>query len=703
MIFIFLLSVFVVLRFTAFREKTMKRAVIIGLCFFLLGGALASVISHYTFDVRYSAFLEAEEFSSEFSGTVTEVIYDGGRYAVYVVDIEKAGDLSDFNCVMSGEGGIEANMKIKGTATFYQFESDDLYRHYISEGILLEAESESLEIVGEGGFSFQNEANKLNISLSNIYYDLLGEDAGGFAAALMLGNKENLPKIVSRDFQRLGLSHVLAISGMHLTIICAFVSTLLHPFGKKLGRIGCIFTIIFYMIITGFSASVTRAGIMLLVLILSSFLRRGGDSFTNLGIAVFLISVIDPFACTDIGLQLSFSAVFAILLYMTKRRPLTEAQEDKKGAKNLFVKFIRNLLEGAVLTMVVVLFMLPLEWLYFGEISLVSPLTSPVFSLGATLLLWTLPILLLLSPASSIASLLAHPVKLFIELIFVAANKISLLRGITFSLNYPFAAGFSIAIFISIIAFCAAKRKKRWMFAPVSLVLIVSFAISCYFYKMPDYERVTVTTVEHKKSDGLMIASENKALIIDIGNGYSRVFNKSVEKLPGIQATEIEVLMLTHIHTSHPATLHSLFSSQIVRNLIIPKEKTDGYYSVVELCREFDIPYMEYSYGDVVNFGDASIKTYENEYIKRSTQPIIRLDISAFDETFTYVGGAYCESVEADLSQCDHILFGSHGPLYKMTFEPNLSDSCRILVSEAAESFISEKIKARDSYSVILD
>ena len=56
--------------------------------------------------------------------------------------------------------------------------------------------------------------------------------------------------------------------------------------------------------------------------------------------------------------------------------------------------------------------------------------------------------------SNAIASLLAHPVKLFIELIFVAANKISLLRGITFSLNYPFAAGFSIAIFISIIAFC---------------------------------------------------------------------------------------------------------------------------------------------------------------------------------------------------------------------------------------------------------
>ena len=149
-IFIFLAILFLVLRFTLFRKRTLKRAVVVGLCFFLMGGALASVVSHYTFDVRYAPYLKLESMNAEFEGTVTDVSFDNGSYAGYTVKVEKAGELSDFKCNMTGEGGIEANMKIKGNASFYPFESESLSRYYISEGILLEAEAESLEIIGEG-------------------------------------------------------------------------------------------------------------------------------------------------------------------------------------------------------------------------------------------------------------------------------------------------------------------------------------------------------------------------------------------------------------------------------------------------------------------------------------------------------------------------------------------------------------------------
>ncbi len=685
----------------------MKRAAVTALCFMFAGALLAAATSHYNIDVRLGQFEELENKTVDFEGVVTDVHYDAGRYAVYAVDISNAMGLSDFSCVFKGEGGVSPNSIIKGRATFYPLEKSETFderRYYLSQGIIMSAETVHLEYVGEDGFSLHNEANKLNRNLSYIFYDLLGEDAGGFAAALILGNKENLPKAVSRDFQRLGLSHILAISGMHLTIICAFVSTLLYPFGKNAGRIGCIFTVIFYMIITGFSASVTRSGIMLLVLILSAFLRRGGDSFTNLGIAVFLISIIDPFACSDIGLQLSFCAVFAILLYLTKRKPLTEAEEDKKELKNPFLKLLRSLFEASVLTVVVVLFMLPLEWLYFGEISLISPLTSPLFSLFATVLLWTLPILLLLSPAHTISALLAYPIKGLIDFIILLAGKLSVLRNITASLNYPFAFCFCVLIFIGIVAFCASKKKKRLIFGAVTLLLVFSFGLSCFVYKLPDKDRATISMLEHKQSDGLLIFSENKAMVIDIGNGYSKISDLAVNALSSGQATEIEVLMLTHIHTSHPATLQDLFSSKIVRTVVLPKEEGEAYYDTVEVCKANNVPYVEYICGDTVSFADCKIKTYKSEYIKRSTQPIIRLDIKAFDEQFTYLGAAYVEGLPtADLSDSDHVLFGGHGPRYKSTFSPTLSDSCKIYTTEISEIHLSkEYVICNDEY-VILD
>ncbi len=708
-IFIFLFAVCTLLRFLvpAFRKRSMKSAAMIALCFFLAGAALAAVTSHYNTDVRLGRFKALENKYTEFEGVVTDVHYDMGSYAVYSVDISNANGLTDFSCVVTGQGGISRSSVIKGTATFYPLERDETFderRYYLSRGTVISAEADSVEITGKAGFSLLDSSKDLNEDLSSVFYGLLGEDAGGFAAALMLGNKENLKKTVSRDFERLGLSHILAISGMHLTIICAFVSTILYPLGKSFGRVGCIITVIFYMIITGFSASVTRSGIMLLFLILSAFLRRGNDSFTSLGIAAFLISVIDPFACADIGLQLSFSAVFAILLYITKRKAPKNEYEDKKAPKNPAIKLLRPLFEGASLTVVIVLFMLPLEWLYFGEISVISPIASPLFSLFSTVLLWALPLLLLLSPASTMAAILAYPIKLLISFIFTLAGKLSGLRNVTVSLNYPFTLLFSILIFLCVIAFCVSEKKKRLVLGAVTLLLLLSFGLCCFSYKLPDYDRVRISMIEQKKSEGLLISSDNKVMVIDVGNGYSPVFKSVLSRLSSVQATEIEVLMLTHLHTSHPSTLTSLFSSQTVRTVVLPREESQEYYNIIELCESHGIDYIPYTCGDTLNFEDCIIQTDKIKYIKRSRQPIVRLDITAFGEKFTYLGASYVESFEEDdLAESAYVWFGDHGPLYKETFEPGVADSCEIFASDEARNYISEKITPSESLYAILD
>jgi len=317
--------------------------------------------------------------------------------------------------------------------------------------------------------------------------------------------------------------------------------------------------------------------------------------------------------------------------------------------------------------------------------------------------LWALPLLLILSPAPTFAAILAFPIKKLILFIYTLSNRISLLRGITVSLSYPFAFLFCILIVAAVVAFCVTKKKKRLIAGGVALVLVLAFALSCVAYKLPDYGRAKITMLEHKKSDGIILASDSKVMLIDIGNGYSGVYKKCVSKMSSLQATEIEAVMLTHLHTSHAYTLSEFFSGQMVRTLLIPKEDSDIFYDILDVCEENNVKAVPFTPGDTVKFEDCEIDTVPHKYYKRSTQPVVALGIRAFGETFAYLGGAYFEEAPLpDLSGTSCVWFGTHGPLYKNSFDPALPDSCTVFAGESAKEYLDEKYSSKEPDSVIL-
>ncbi|MBQ2729198.1 MAG: ComEC/Rec2 family competence protein [Clostridia bacterium] len=654
------------------------------------------------FDCLYGKTLTIE-------GTVTEVVWDSGFSGAYLVDADAIEDLPDFSCVLTSGGGIEENSRVRATVVFSPLENDRGFnerRYYLSKNIVIKAEAERIIVTGDAGFSLKSLAGKINSSLSTVFTDLLGGKAGAFASALLLGNDAELSDTVKRDFTRLGISHVLAISGMHLTVLCAFVSAVLSPLGRRASQTGSVIIVLFYMFISGLSASVTRSGIMLLFFIAASIIGKGSDMFTNLGLSGFLICVVDPYSAGDIGLQLSFAAVMAILLYTEKRRePIPERTNVKALSlwQSIPLSIIKSFIEGIILTVIVVLFMLPIEWLYFGEISLVSLLASPLFSVLTTLLLWALPILLVLSPAPTFASLFAYPIEKLIAFICDLANDISLLRGITFSLNFPFAALFCVLICAAVCAFCVTKKKKKLISSAVLLTLCLAFCLSSFLYCCKDRDRTRLTMLSYKSNEGIFLLSDRKAMIVDMGNGYSGIMKEGALALDSTYATEIELLMLTHLHNSYPSTLDAFFSDHMVRTLLAPEGEDFDYEALEEVTKKHVVALSYYSYGDKIEFEDVTLKTSENLYIKRSVQPIVRLDIEAYGHTFTYVGGAYLESIPDAELDCDFIFFGDHGPLYKAEFTPDLFENCHVYAAKKAKSYINTHVSVNEPKTIILE
>ncbi len=149
----------------------------------------------------------------------------------------------------------------------------------------------------------------------------LTEDEKMVLATVTLGYRQHLSVQAKRAFRVTGSAHILAVSGMHVGIVCGFLTFLFSCFGGygRRSRIVLLFQLLFlwgYVFMTGCAASAVRAGWMLSFYLIGTNLVKITDSYNTLAAAAFCMLAYNPFYLFDIGFQLSCLAVFFIL-YLT--------------------------------------------------------------------------------------------------------------------------------------------------------------------------------------------------------------------------------------------------------------------------------------------------------------------------------------------------------------------------------------------------
>ncbi len=142
-------------------------------------------------------------------------------------------------------------------------------------------------------------------------------EAADLAVAMLTGDKDGLSDETITDFARAGLSHTMAVSGLHMSIIVMGLYKLLMLFMRSarwLPGIICTLVSLGYAGVTGFSMSAVRSCIMLAVMLLGSAFFKRSDSLNSLGLAALAITLTNPFAVLDWSFMLSFSATLGIVL-----------------------------------------------------------------------------------------------------------------------------------------------------------------------------------------------------------------------------------------------------------------------------------------------------------------------------------------------------------------------------------------------------
>lgn len=210
---------------------------------------------------------------------------------------------------------------------------------------------------------------ELREELRNDFSQTIGGDAGALSLAVLTGDTSTLSSEAYNNFKACGATHLMAVSGFNLAV---FTGTLYKVLRRMLCpkiplTVICAASVIFYVLLAGFSASMIRAAIMMLVFLVSKLLSEKADSFNSLGFAAFLVCL-NPFAVTDAGALLTFAAVLGLVVlspYLsiklkTRFKPLKSSLDIITASVSVFITTF------------------PIMYFMFGEVSIIGLLLNVV-------------------------------------------------------------------------------------------------------------------------------------------------------------------------------------------------------------------------------------------------------------------------------------------------------------------------------------
>jgi ComEC/Rec2-related protein len=225
---------------------------------------------------------------------------------------------------------------------------------------------------------------KLREFIAESFCKNFSKNTAGFLTALITGSKEFISDRIYDTFKNSGIAHILAVSGMHLAVLVMFLNLFINKLKKK-HRI-LYFTILavfilFFMFLASFSASVVRAGVMILILLAGQVIDRRSDSLNSLGFACICILAVNPFSAMSASFLLSVLSTLAIIKsavpFFKKYRYILCDRFYLSGRISFYIG--SAIMLSLAISISVMLYTLPVTAAMFGRVSLISPVTNLLF------------------------------------------------------------------------------------------------------------------------------------------------------------------------------------------------------------------------------------------------------------------------------------------------------------------------------------
>lgn len=409
-------------------------------------------------------------------------------------------------------------------------------------------------------------------------------DAIAVASTLILGYKADLSNDVLRAYSKTGTIHVLSVSGAHVAILyllLAFILRFLNRYkhGKLLKATIVIAVIWYYSLLSGFSPAVCRAAVMISMVIIGKTFSRYINTLNVLAVSAFALLLYDPFFITDVGFQLSYLAVFGLIVF----QPIVY---------NLFRfknKWVDKLWALCSVSLAAQLITFPLSAYYFHQFPVYFLISNLFIIIPTTIIMYSGILFLLLPQIPVISESIAY----ILEKSIILMNKtLAVIEHVPYaSINKIWLTTSEYLLLFTIIIglFYFLYNKKSWLLvACMVCILLLSLSISIKRIRLSRTN--SIAWLNLKKHNGIIFKNGSDVIVFTDVKPDDKIYQYFIQPyLDSCQVTNIRLLNLNQdTKTSWLIKKNDLiqfldkkifiYNGQLKNNLFSQKLKTEYIY-----------------------------------------------------------------------------------------------------------------------------
>ena len=548
---------------------------------------LASALDGQNADV--TARCTDYSYSTDYGTGVEAVLYLDGktfRTKLYVsgdIDMEPGDVLTGiFRFKVTTPDGTDARTAQEGKGIFllgYQEENAEL-----------------LKLAKTPGWA---SAPILRKNLKEIIEKCIPADEAGFAKALLLGDRTGIDYETNTAFKISGISHIIAVSGLHVTILFTLINMLCLKRRWLVALLG-IPTLCLFAAVGGFSPSVVRACIMQGLIIMAMLFDREYDGPTELAFACLVMLLANPLVIVSVSFQLSVGCMIGTFLF---QRKIYDWMCDKLGCekKHRYVKLKRWFASSVSMTLSAMVLTTPLVAYYFGCISLVGVLTNLLTLWVISFIFYGIMLVCLLGwlwPAvgAILGKFIAWPIRYVLGTAKLLAS-------------FPLAAVYTRSIFVVfwlVFAYCllvifllSRNKKPGTLFCCGAIGLCLALTLSWAEILFDDC-RMTVLDVGQGQC--ILLQSDGKTYLVDCGGSdEEQAADLAADTLLSQGITRLDGVILTHYDRDHSGGLPYLLTRISADTIFAPKsEEASGISAELDQSLYRIRDDLELRFGDTV-------------------------------------------------------------------------------------------------------
>ena len=513
-------------------------------------------------------------------------------------------------------------------------------------------------------------SNRALIKIKEAIKSTYSEKIAKIVMGVMLGYTDEIDAETKQNFSNSNISHVLAVSGMHISYIIILVTNSTKKlFGKKQSKIIASIVLLIYMFITGFSISVVRASIMGILSCMAFIVYRKSDTLNNISISALIILINNPYSLTSLSFLLTYGGTLGIIYF----EPIVEKILKGIKIRNRKWKYVflriqrkcKNIIEVISVSISAQVVITPIMALNFNSIGIGFILTNLMLSYIIGIIVMGGFIQILISVISTNAGMAIA------KIIEIPVYGILLISKISFG-NFKIVTPDLYQVIVYYIVVCLfrflyqvfhskncnptqkrvkntiylVRYKLRPYFSKIIIVFLLVILLICGFRKIPRDLKIYFIDVGQGDST-LIVTPNNKTILIDGGGSktYDVGRNTLEPYLLDRKINKIDYAIISHYDQDHCDGVLYVLQNIKVENVIIGKQikDSDNYNKFIKIIKEKSINVHVVSAGERLNIEKnlyfdilwPDMENKINENVLNNNSLICKLVYKGFSMLFT--------------------------------------------------------------------